>query len=129
MLPWRYVQNARCAMKLGRRVSMAMLGFGLILATGCDEDPINPPRGFISISVVDGSGPPVAGVEVRVLPPGLTAATDARGVALFALAPGDYFIEANVCCRGPAFIEYHVPVGVTAGKTAKVELEACLNCD
>ncbi len=115
-------------MKSDRRVSMAVLAFGLILLASCDENPVNPPRGFISVSVVDGSGPPVADVEVRVVPLGLTAVTDAQGVALFTLAPGYYFVDANLCCRGPGFIDYHVPVTVTAWETASVKLESCLVC-
>ena len=115
-------------MKLDRRVSMPLLAFGLILLASCDEDPIHPAHGFVSVSVVDGAGPPVPDVEIRIAPLGLTAMTDARGVALFRLAPGDYFVDANVCCRGPGFIDYYVPVTVTAWETETVELRSCLAC-
>jgi len=107
---------------------MAVWALGLILLAGCHEDPVNPPRGFLSVTVVDASGPPVADVEVRVVPPDLTAVTDAQGVATFELAPGDYFVDANLCCRGPGFIDYHVPVTVNASETASVQLESCLTC-
>ena len=108
---------------------MLLLIFGLILLANCNEDPIAPPIGFVSVTVIDSSGPPVSGVEVRVVPQGLAATTDTRGVALFRLPPGDYFVDANLCCVGPGLIDYHVPVTVTAGATEAVELQACLFCE
>jgi hypothetical protein len=108
---------------------MVLLAFGLTLLASCDEDPNHTGPGFISVSVVDSSGPPVSGVEVRIAPLGLTAMTDAQGVASFKLAPGDYFVDASLCCRGPAFIDYHVPVTVTASERASVRLQSCLTCE
>ena len=70
-------------MKSDRSASMVVLAFGLILLASCHEDPINPAPGFISVSVVDGSGPPVSNVEVRIVPQGLTAMTDAEGRCCF----------------------------------------------
>jgi hypothetical protein len=107
---------------------MLLLAVGLILLPGCNEDPTRPATGVLSVSVMDTSGPPVPDVEVRIVPPGLAAMTDAHGLALFELAPGEYFVVANLCCRGPAFIDYHVPVTVTAGETETVELRSCLTC-
>ena len=115
-------------MKIHRRVSMVLLAFGLILLASCDADPVHTGPGFISVSVVDNTGPPGSDVEVRIAPLGLTAMTDAHGVALFKVAPGDYFVDASLCCRGPAFIDYHVPVTVTASERESVELQSCLTC-
>ena len=55
-------------------------------------------------------------------------ATDADGIARFEVAPGEYFVDAQVCCIGPGFIEYHEPVQVVARQTAQVQLLACLKC-
>ncbi len=84
--------------------------------------------GFISVLVTDSAGPPVPDVEVRIAPLGLTATTDAQGHAVFEAAPGDYFVDANLCCAGAGLIVYHVPVTVTARRTETVELRACLAC-
>jgi hypothetical protein len=115
-------------MKSDRRVSLVLLAFGLTFLASCHEDPIPTGPGLLSVSVVDSSGPPVSDVEVRIAPLGLTARTDAQGVASFELAPGDYFVDANLCCLGPGFIDYHVPVTVIASQRASVQLQSCLTC-
>jgi len=115
-------------MKSNRCVATLLLAFGFILVAGCDEDPTRPATGFIAVTVTDASGPPVSDVEIRVVPVGLTAMTNPQGVALFELAPGDYFVDANLCCIGPGLIDYHVLVTVTGGETEVVELRSCLVC-
>jgi hypothetical protein len=115
-------------MNSSRRVSMLLLALGLVLLAACNEDPTRPATGLISVTVKDVLGPPVADVEVRIVPLGLDAMTNARGRALFEVAPGDYFVDASLCCQGPGFIEYHVPVTVTAGESEAVELRSCLAC-
>ena len=115
-------------MKSDRRSVILLLVLGLILVTGCDEDPTRRAKGFVSVTVIDASGPPVPGIEIRILPLDRTALTDEQGVVLFDLAPGDYFVDASLCCMGPGFIQYHVPVTVTSGETEPVELRSCLAC-
>ena len=110
-----------------RCVAFLLLAIGSLLIVGCDHDPMTPSTGSIIVSVVDSSGP-VAGVEIRILPDGLVATTDDQGVVLFEVRPGDYFVDAHVCCVGPGLIDYHVPVTVAGGKTEAVELQACLAC-
>jgi hypothetical protein len=105
-----------------------LLALGLILLAGCDDDTIRPAPGTIFVSVVDVTGPPVPDVEVRIAPLGLSATTDAQGVTSFSVPPGDYVVEARVCCRGPVPYDYHVPVTVTAWQTTTVVLRACLYC-
>jgi hypothetical protein len=114
-------------MKLARRASTLLLVCGLGLFANCDEDPIHPAAGVIAVSVMDG-GSPVSGVEIRIAPRGLTATTDSQGVAQFEVAPGDYFVDAKLCCIGASLIEYHVPVTVASGESEAVELRACLVC-
>ncbi len=103
--------------------------FGFILLAGCGDEPSRPQTGFISVSVIDGlSQSPVADVEVEIAPNHLIVLTNNDGLAVFEVDAGDYFVNAKVCCLGPGFIEYHVPVTVKDGKTMGVDLEACLAC-
>jgi hypothetical protein len=41
---------------------------------------------------------------------------------------GRYVVNAELCCVGPGFIEYHEDVTVAAGETAEVLLFSCLAC-
>ncbi len=111
-----------------RCVAVLLLATGSLFVLGCDDDPITPSTGFIVVTVIDSSGPAVAGVEIRILPDDLFAMTDDQGVALFEVGPGDYFVDANVCCVGPGLIDYHVPITVAGGETEAVELQAFLVC-
>ena len=100
--------------------------------SGCSNDPTQPTTGVLIVSVTDqtvtASQEPVSGVEIEITPVGLVSTTNDEGVAVFEVAPGDYFVDASVCCRGPAFIEFHVPITVAGGETQAVELQACLAC-
>ena len=105
------------------------LAFFLI---GCADDP--PPTtasqtGFVSVQVIDiSSNQPVANVEIMIAGTELVAETDEKGIAVFEIAAGDYFVDARTCCIGPGWIEHHVAVVVEAGRTVEVTLSACLAC-
>ncbi len=109
-----------------RCAAVLLLASGCLFVFGCDHDS----TGFIVVTVIDSSGPAVASVEIQIFPSfyDLIAITDDQGVAQFEVAPGDYFVNASVCCQGPGFIEYHVPITVAGGETQAVELQACLAC-
>ena len=100
--------------------------------SGCSNDLTQPTTGVLIVSVNDqtvtSSQVPVSGVEIEITPVGLVSTTNNEGVAVFEVAPGDYFVDASVCCQGPGFIEYHVPITVAGGETQTVELQACLAC-
>ena len=97
--------------------------------SGCSNDLTQPTTGVLIVSVNDlSSQVPVPGVEIEITPVGLVSTTNNEGVAVFEVAPGDYFVNASVCCRGPGFIEYQVPITVAGGETQAVELQACLAC-
>jgi len=100
----------------------------LALFQGCSDSPEQPRTGTVSALVIDRSLGPVANVEITLTPIDLVLTTDENGLAVFEVSPGDYFVDANVCCVGPGFIEYHLPVTVRANRTARVELRACLVC-
>ena len=96
--------------------------------SGCSNDLTQPITGVLIVSVNDVSQVPVSDVEIEITPVGLVSTTNDEGVAVFEVAPGDYFVDASVCCQGPGFIDYHVPITVAGGETQAVELQACLAC-
>ena len=110
--------------------AMSLVVIGFMVFLGCDEGPSQPQTGFISVTVTDNnpSQLPVEGVKIEIAPIHLVLTTNEDGLAVFEVAPGDYFVDAQVCCVGPGWIDYHVPVTVTAGETFEVELKACLSC-
>ena len=106
-----------------------ILLFGLSLFISCNKED-EPKTGIISVFVVDNDSvkTPVADVEITIMQKGIIKKTDANGFCSFEVAPGDYFVDANVCCAGPGFIQYHKPVTVVEGETTQVILLACLMC-
>ena len=115
-------------MKLRVILVLPLLLFGFALLHGCSDDPEGPRTGTVSALVIDTSLGPVADVEVTLSPANLVSRTDQDGLVAFEVPPGDYFVDAKVCCIGPGFIDYHLPVTVREGETAEVTLQACLLC-
>lgn len=108
-------------------VSVAL--FSCALWPGCsDKNPVDATVGFISVLVMDSEEGPVADVLITVNPGNREARTGENGLAIFAVPPGDYFVDAQVCCIGPRFIPYHEPVTVVKNDTSRVQLNACLRC-
>jgi hypothetical protein len=116
-----------CFRKLIDSVSFLFL---LFLMASCNKEPAAPQAGIISVSVIDNdpNQTPVADVEITVTPGDIIRETNANGTASFEVDPGDYFVDADVCCMGPGFIHYHEAVTVAAHQTAELELTACLRC-
>lgn len=102
----------------------------IVLVFSCSEDSAGPQEtGFISVQVVDlSTDTPVPDVEVSIAGANQVSKTNPEGVARFEIAAGSYYVDAQVCCVGPGFIEHHVGVKVLAGKTVGVQLDACLLC-
>lgn len=109
-------------------IAVSWLGIGGLLL-GCEDDGGAPDTGFLSVSVLDQGVGPVSGQAISISPAGMDGETNAEGIATFELAAGEYVVDADVCCVGPGFIQYHVPVTVVAGDTSKVTLDACLSCE
>ena len=97
----------------------------------CDNAPTESKLGVISVIVVDNdlNETPVPNVEITITLIDIVQKTDSNGICNFEVEPGNYFVEAEVCCTGPGNIEYHVLVKVIENKTADVKLLACLSCD
>lgn len=109
----------------------ALLCFLFFNSISCDDLATESKLGVISVIVVDNdlNGAPVPNVEITVTPFDIVQKTDSNGISNFEVEPGNYFVDAEVCCVGPGNIEYHVPVKVIENKTAEVKLLACLSCD
>jgi len=109
----------------------ALLCFLFFNSISCDDLATESKLGVISVIVVDNdlNGTPVPNVEITVTPIDIVQKTDSNGISNFEVEPGNYFVDAEVCCVGPGNIEYHVPVKVIENKTTDVKLLACLLCD
>ncbi|MCZ6702544.1 MAG: hypothetical protein O6940_05830 [Ignavibacteria bacterium] len=120
-------------------IKLIMLALFYLLffnSISCDNAPTESkfgyqPIGIISVIVVDNdlNKTPVPNVEITVTPIDIVQKTDSNGISNFEVEPGNYFVDAEVCCVGPGNIEYHVPVKVIENKTTDVKLLACLLCD
>jgi hypothetical protein len=100
-------------------------------SVSCNNTPTDSRLGTISVSVVDNDAnkSPVPNVDITITPINITQKTNANGIINFKVEPGDYYVNAEVCCLGPGFIIYHEPLQVIEDRTSSIELEACLSCD
>ena len=114
------------------KLIMSVLFYVLLFnSSSCDDSTTESGLGVISVVVVDNdlSKTPVPDVEIIVTPIGIVKMTDSTGTCNFEVKPGNYFVNAEVCCQGPGNIEYHVPANVVEDNTFNVKLEACLSYD
>jgi hypothetical protein len=118
--------------KLRNKLSKIILFFFLFLISiSCDSGLTDSGLGVISVIVVDNDAnkTPVPNVLITIMPNNIIRTTDLNGITTFEVEPGNYFVDAEVCCLGPGNIIYHEPVTVIENKTSEVKLEACLSCD
>lgn len=116
-------------MRLGKMIVTVLVLCGFVLLDGCTDDTEQPRTGTVTVLVIDEAlDETVSDVSITISPLNLVSLTDENGLAVFKLPPGDYFVDAAVCCVGPGFINYHRPVKVWEGKTVDVRLQACLRC-
>ena len=110
----------------GKRFSFLFLVVFLLLNVGCDT--LGP--AIISVLVVDNDHQetPIPDVEITITPGNIVKKTNANGIAGFEVAPGHYYVDADVCCLGPGYIHYHEPVAVVENDTTEVKLLGCLAC-
>ncbi len=116
---------------INKLIISALFYFLIFISISCDSVSTESRLGVISVIVVDNdlNGTPVPNVEITVTPIDIVQKTDSNGICNFEVEPGNYFVDAEVCCVGPGNIEYHVSVKVIENKTADVKLLACLSCD
>ncbi len=115
-------------MKIIVPVSFIFLSYYI---TSCDSGVTDTKNGTISVLVVDNdpNATPVPDIDITIAPLQVIKKTDVNGIARFEVAPGNYFVDAEVCCRGPLNITYHEPVEVIENRTSNVRLTACLACE
>ena len=101
-----------------------------IFIISCSEST-NSETGTISVYVNDNDTDetPVPNVKITLMPDSIVKETNETGFCSFKVDPGDYFINADLCCLGPGFIHYNEAVTVQKGKNQEVKLTACLRCD
>lgn len=97
----------------------------------CGENyPIEPEMGYISAHVSDtASKSPMPDVEITVVPGDLVQLTDMNGRTVFEVDPGEYYVNAEICCFIIFPVEYHIPVTVVKGDTVEVEMADCFSCE
>lgn len=102
----------------------------LILSPSCTEST-NPQTGTISVYAKDNDPKetPIPNAQITLIPGNIVKETDENGLCSFNVEPGDYFINAELCCVGPGYIHFHEEVIVKKGEVTKVELTACLSCE
>ena len=116
-------------MKRLKFVSFVLLIAALMLMAGCGENTTDPQTGTINVTVLDiTTNQPVRDVEIIIMPGNLIRKTGEDGKAVFQIESGEYFVDAQVCCAGPGFIQYHEPIMVSANKSVEITLNACLIC-
>ncbi len=71
---------------------------------------------------------PIPDIEVMIIPGDITKKTDSKGISRFELKAGDYYLDAQVCCVGPGYIQYHEAVTLSAKETKTIKLHGCLAC-
>lgn len=116
---------------LNRLIISLVFCFVFINLVSCDDAATESKSGMISVIVVDNdpNGTPVPNVEITLTPINIVQKTDTNGVCNFEVEPGNYFVDAEVCCAGPGNIIYHVPANVIENNTTDIKLLACLSCD
>jgi hypothetical protein len=116
-------------MRFSRVTRTALLAVGIAVPGGCGDQGGSLP-GVIEVVVEDHMVPPAAmpPFEIVLTPLGDVSQTDSTGRARFVVPAGTYVVNAELCCVGPGFIEYHEPASVGAGETVEVRLRSCLAC-
>ena len=112
-------------------ITSVLFYFLFINLISCSDATTDSRLGKIDVLVIDNdvNGTPVPDVEITVMPIHFVKMTDANGICTFEVEPGNYFVDAEVCCAGPGNIEYHISVEVIENNTVDVKLLACLSCD
>jgi hypothetical protein len=108
-------------------VSIILLCFSYFSCTG---KPTESDTATLLVYVVDNDQreTPIPGVEVIISPGNIIKKSDSKGLCRFELKPGDYYVDAKVCCIGPGWFQYHEPVNILLNEIKTLKLHGCLSC-
>jgi len=97
----------------------------------CSDEVTDTELGTVTVLVVDNdpSSTPIPDIEITLTPINKVEFTDSSGSCSFNVKPGNYFVDAEVCCAGVSNIVFHEMVRVDENKTSTVKLVGCLSCD
>jgi hypothetical protein len=93
----------------------------LLYIFSCSEST-NSETGTISVYVNDNDPDETAvpDVQIILLPDSIVKETNENGFCNFKVDPGNYYVNADLCCLGPGFIHYHKAVTVQKVRTLKL---------
>lgn len=110
-------------------IYFAVVFFVLFTLISCNTTSVESNLGTISVKVVDSdSTTPIPNIDITITPENLVKKTDEKGVCTFSVKPGDYYVDADVCCAGPGPIHYHEPAAIVQDKTVEIKLVGCSMC-
>ena len=112
-------------------IMLSLISFIFFNQISCSDEVNNNELGSVSVLVVDNdsSATPIPDIEITLTPVNEVKYTDSSGTCNFNVRPGDYYVNAEVCCAGVSNIVFHELVNVESNKTSKVKLVGCLSCD
>ena len=112
-------------------IPLFILGLTVFLSN-CSPDSAETKTGtYINVFTLDNDQvhTPITGTEVTLAPINTVLTTDENGKCSFMVVPGDYVIQASLCCVGPGYIQYKDSVTVTLHQTVTDTLFGCLTCE
>jgi len=108
-------------------VSMLFLFFSYFSCTG-ESTEFDTASLLVYVIDNDQQETPIPGVEVIVTPGNIIKKSNSKGLCRFELKPGDYYVDAKVCCIGPGWFLYHEPVNISLNESKTLKLHGCLSC-
>jgi len=103
----------------------------LIMQLSCAGQIIESQTGTLLVLIVDNDyqETPISDVAVIVTPGNIINTTDSNGLCTFTLEPGEYYVDAEVCCIGPGYIQYHEYEKILPSTIKILKLYGCLSCE
>ncbi|NOZ75687.1 MAG: hypothetical protein GXO90_10025 [FCB group bacterium] len=114
------------------RLVLISIVFLALVVYGCNRNTENDPTdSYINVLILDSDleQTPISGVEVTLAPVEKVKVTDEYGKCSFSVEPGNYIVNASVCCVGPGNIVYHDSVSVALNQTVNDTLYGCTMCE
>lgn len=124
----------------GLEVTMSLLRFQVGLACklaaaccvlallSCGHSP-SAPDGRLQVYVSENGAGPAPGKKIEILGTSLSKMTDANGLALFAVRPGNYVVRAYaIGTPGPGLPYVEESVEIVSARTSQAQFNDCSMC-